>query len=616
VTENGSASASSSSFVIAPSSRVAIFLGVVLSLVARELVASGPVGGTAEERIAAIAKATPTATLIFEPNGQGGGSGVMISPEGEALTNFHVTSPCGSFMRCGMADGKLYDAVIVGIDPVGDLALIRVLKETPFPFSVLGDSQRVRVGDPCFAAGNPFLTATNLEPSVSWGIVSGVHRYQFPAGTLLEYGDCLQTDAAINPGNSGGALFDAKGDVIGIVGRCSFEKRQRINVGVGYAISSNQAENFLGVLRSGRIVDHATLGATAAADGSRVYVSNILDDSDAYRRGLRFGDQLVSLDNRGIKSPNDLTNILCTLPEGWRVPLVYRREGTKFETLVRLKGVHAPGELVKKMAGALPPSEDRQPKKPKKDKKEPKRADGPDEIEERELEKSVNKGGDFPPALQRMFEERKGMANDYFNRLGRERIARQLHDSIAAASSGKISVHGNPQVGWRIIGRVNGPVEAPVELQVGPHRAKLNVGEAFQGDFATAELFEQINRRSLAGMAAAVSIWRTIVQEGLGGVGEAVYFGSAPLRGQRPLHDCLQITLGEFAATLYVSPSTQRLEGIEVWGDADRDPVELYLIEGDDDSGKIEQMELVYGMDSVVKFRVDQFGLDEQGSLQ
>src|SRR5690606_32771496 len=133
-------------------------------------------------------------------------------------------------------------------------------------------------------------------PSISLGIVSGVSRYQYPAGTLLEYADCIQTDAAVNPGNSGGPLFDLSGQVIGINGRCSFEKRGRVNVGVGYAISANQIKHFMGVLRSGRLVDHATLGATVSTDETgKVLVSNILNSSDAYRRGLRYGDEIVRL---------------------------------------------------------------------------------------------------------------------------------------------------------------------------------------------------------------------------------------------------------------------------------------------------------------------------------
>ena len=211
-------------------------------------------------RVAAIAKATPTVLAIFVKGGQGGGSGVVISPDGYALTNFHVSREAGINMQCGMADGKMYDAVIVGVDPTGDLAMIKLLGREDFPAAEIADSDQVRAGDWCFTAGNPFLLATDFTPSIAWGVVSGVHRYQYPAGTLLEYADCLQVDAAINPGNSGGPLFNAQGQLIGINGRGSFEKRGRVNVGVGYAISSNQIKNFLGYLKSGRIVDHATLG--------------------------------------------------------------------------------------------------------------------------------------------------------------------------------------------------------------------------------------------------------------------------------------------------------------------------------------------------------------------
>ena len=103
-----------------------------------------------------------------------------------------------------------------GIERIGE----PMLNGQRLPFS-----EAVRVGDWCFAVGNPFLLATDFQPTVSYGIVSGVHRYQPPAGTLLEYADCIQTDAAINPGNSGGPLFNAAGDLIGVNGRGSFEKR-------------------------------------------------------------------------------------------------------------------------------------------------------------------------------------------------------------------------------------------------------------------------------------------------------------------------------------------------------------------------------------------------------
>ena len=141
------------------------------------------------------------------------------------------------------------------------MALIKLLGRDDF-YAKLEDSDQVRVGDWCFAVGNPLL-ATDFNPTVTYGIVSGVHRYQYPAGTPLEYADCIQTDASINPGNSGGP-YTTKTVLIGINGRGSFEKRGRVNVGVGYAISINQIKHR--GLHSGRILDHATLGATVSTD--------------------------------------------------------------------------------------------------------------------------------------------------------------------------------------------------------------------------------------------------------------------------------------------------------------------------------------------------------------
>ena len=179
-----------------------------------------------------------------------------------------------------------------------------------------------------------------------------MHRYQFPAGTILEYTDCIQVDAAINPGNSGGGLFDAVGRLIGINGRASFEKRGRVNVGAGYAISANQLRHFLGALRSGRICDHATLGATVstAVDG-HVVVADILESSDAWRRGLRYDDEIVSLAGRPVRTVNAFKNVLGVLPAGWQVPLVIRRDGRRQDLLVRLQAVHSPAKLAELAAG-------------------------------------------------------------------------------------------------------------------------------------------------------------------------------------------------------------------------------------------------------------------------
>ncbi|HBJ34296.1 MAG TPA: serine protease, partial [Planctomycetaceae bacterium] len=355
-------------------------------------------------RIEAVDRALPATVCIFVPGGGGGGSGVLISPDGYALTNFHVSSPAGSYMRCGLSDGRIYDAVIIGIDPVGDLALIRLLGRDDFPYVEIADSRKAQVGQWCMVIGNPFLLATNLQPTVTWGILSGVGRYQYPSGTLLEYADCLQTDASINPGNSGGPLFDDSGRLLGIVGRASFEKRGRVNVGVGYAISINQAMNFLGDLHSGRIVDHATLGATVATDpdgGARV--SNILDSSDAYRRGLRYGHTVVEIDGRSVNTANQVQNVLATLPPQWRVPLVYMDRGQRISTLVRLENLHTSDELLEKMAAALPPP----PPAPEPPREPEKQGDAPDQSDDENGGDGPKEGGPKLPDLKKLIPGRE-----------------------------------------------------------------------------------------------------------------------------------------------------------------------------------------------------------------
>src|SRR5262245_64666364 len=190
--------------------------------VAQELKLDPKVVEAEEKRVAVIEKVRPSVVAVFSAGGAGGGSGVLIDEEGYALTNFHVTAGSGNVMKCGLPDGVLYDGVLVGLDKVGDVALIKLLPKKPgqkFPFAVLGDSDKLRAGDWSLAMGNPFLLATDFTPTVTYGLISGVHRYQYPANTLLEYTDCIQIDTSINPGNSGGPLFNMKGELVGINGR-------------------------------------------------------------------------------------------------------------------------------------------------------------------------------------------------------------------------------------------------------------------------------------------------------------------------------------------------------------------------------------------------------------
>ncbi len=577
-----------------------------------------------QQRIEAISRAMPATVSVFVPGGAGGGSGVLISPDGYALTNFHVSSPAGAHMRCGLSDGNIYDAVIVGIDPVGDLALIRLLGRDDFPTATFADSRLAEPGDWCMAIGNPFLLSTNLQPSVSFGILSGVGRYQYPSGTLLEYGDCLQTDAAINPGNSGGPLFDANGDLLGIIGRASFEKRGRVNVGVGYAISIRQAENFLGYLHSGRIVDHATLGATVSSDPDRgVVVSNILESSDAYRRGLRYGTEILEIDGRPVETANEVQNVLATLPRDWRVKVTYRKDGETVRTLVRLAGVHRRDELLAKMAAALPPPPPRQtpPQRPDDGEQEP--GDG-----EREPEPNGESPGagnaaqeELPEEVRRHYVAREGFANYHVNLAHQNRfiaaLRAQAPDPIASGEGapdneeGADSDEATPRR-WQIEGVTDDDRELPVTIRLAPATLALSVGEDSIEVEGRSDLYTAVEEGSLAGILPPLDAWRRMLARGPQRFGETTYQGTVPLQGERPLRDCTSALDGDMEVRWLQHPSDGRVEVVEVFASGDTDPAELWLHRSDPDPALAPSgLELRYGTTSMLKVRVESWKVSD-----
>jgi len=514
-----------------------------------------------QQRIAVMERAAATTVAVFDGSGQGGGSGVVISPDGFALTNFHVTAACGAAMQCGMADGKVYDAVIVGIDPVGDVALIQLLGRDDFPHAPLGDSDRVVVGDWVFTSGNPFLLADDFQPSIAYGMVSGIHRYQYPAGTLLEYADCIQTDAAINPGNSGGPLFAADGQLIGINGRGSFEKRGRVNVGVGYAISINQIKRFLTHLKSGRIVDHATLGATVSTTGEgQVKVDEILDDSDAYRRGLRYGDQIVRFAGRAITTANRMKNALGVFPRSWLVPLTYRRDGRSFDTTVRLQGVHDQSQLYDLVQ--------KQEHKPT----EPPGGEHP-QPEDQDLPKAkpkllslLKKKTKLPEAVAQRFTARRGYANYWYN----EQKQRQLWKNYAGRKVlEKAGLH------WKIASN-------DVVIEIDGKQAKIHLPTAVSGARFTGDFTLQLSPPNSGGLLLTLHLWQRFLNKGLKKYGEVYYLGQLPSKHsssqqEQKLVDCLIGIYAGIETCFQFDTKTGELVGIVMLPRTGLDPCELQL---------------------------------------
>lgn len=287
------------------------------------------------ERTQAMARVEPAVCSVMLRGSPGGGSGVIFDPLGFVLTNFHVVGkPQVTEMLVGLPDGELYEATVLGIDPGSDLAvlLLNDASKRPWPFATLGDSDALLVGETVFAMGNPFLLATDFTPTVTWGIVSGTHRYQpGPGNRALVYPDCIQVDSPVNPGNSGGPLFNNRGEIVGINGRISVRDRGRVNTGVGFAIASNQIRNFLGDLMAGRHAEHGTLDLNAwfmraPHDRSRtgVFVQALFEDSKVADYGLALGDEITHFNGIPVRSANQLATLVGVLPTGAWVSLTYR----------------------------------------------------------------------------------------------------------------------------------------------------------------------------------------------------------------------------------------------------------------------------------------------------
>jgi len=555
-------------------------------------------------RIAVIEKVTPAVIAVMRKGGAGGGSGVIISPDGYALTNYHVTSAAGDQMDCGLPDGKLYDAVIVGIDPTGDVAVIKLRGRDDFPYAPMGDSDELEVGDWALAMGNPFMLATDFKPTVTFGIISGLHRYQYPGGRgLLEYPDCIQVDASINPGNSGGPTFNLKGEVIGINGRISFEKRTRVNSGFGYAISINQIKNFLHALKGGRVVDHATLGATVGTDEhGRVLVREILAESDAYRRGVRVDDEVASLAGRPVGTVNEFKNVLGTLPWNWRVPLIVHRGIDRVELLVRLSGQHGANwdfatQGRRRIRRVPVPPRNQKPKEGEKPGE--KKPDGGEKKDE-EKKPEEKKPAPTPAKKPGLIEKRRGFSNFVFNRKEQDRVL------AAYTTFYRKDMDALSPSPWTLRGRVGRvPFHAKLDLEAG----MLKIAET---DFVVA-------KEDLLGPAAddgiavlrSLMLWRSLLVKGKEAFKDAYYDGRAPT--PLGLCDVLVTTVGPIRVHWYFLPETGSLQLFEVRFERNTDPYEFLLgrYEGHDDILMPSVLLVRVGDDFIGKFAVAEYELSK-----
>jgi serine protease Do len=255
------------------------------------------------------------------------GSGFIVPPDGYVGTNFHVVRGASEIV-VRLPDHSEHQARLVGGDPKTDIALLKI-DATGLPTLPFGDSDRLQVGEPVMAVGNPF----GLEQTVTTGIVSAKERF-IGAGP---YDDFIQTDASINPGNSGGPLVDARGALIGI--NAAIFSQSGGSVGIGFAIPVNIAKEVLPQLRDKGRVTRGYLGVAVtpvSPDLRRelhlppergALVAEVVPRSPAATAGLAQGDVVTAFQNAPIQSPNELTRRVGGTPPGTKVTLTVARSG-------------------------------------------------------------------------------------------------------------------------------------------------------------------------------------------------------------------------------------------------------------------------------------------------
>ena len=263
------------------------------------------------------------------------GSGFIIDPAGYIVTNNHVIDNAAS-VQVKLDDDSEYKAIVIGTDPLTDLALLKIEAGRKLPAVSFGDSDKAEVGDWVMAVGNPF----GLGGTVTAGIISARGR-NIDAGP---YDDFLQVDASINKGNSGGPLFNLEGGVIGV--NTAIFSPNGGSVGIGFAIPSNLVAPVIAQIQETGQVERGWLGVqiqeltrdiagaigVEGTDGA--LVSEVIPDSPATKAGLKQGDVIRKVNGETVDGPRDLARLIARQPAGSAVELELWREGNSLSVKV------------------------------------------------------------------------------------------------------------------------------------------------------------------------------------------------------------------------------------------------------------------------------------------
>ena len=267
------------------------------------------------------------------------GTGVIADEAGLIVTNAHVIEGCAS-AEVTLYNNESYEALLVGVDAVSDLALLKI-DCSGLPAASFGDISSLSVGDPVAAIGNPL--SEEFRSTLTNGIISAIDRGMNYNGHTMSL---LQTNAAINEGNSGGALFNMYGQVVGITNMKMMSYFSSIE-GIGFAIPSSTVKAVVDQLaENGEVRGRPSIGITVGAIPQEavenyelpegLYISVVAENSDAAAQGIREGDILLAIDGQSVSTTEEVAAIRDTKGVGDSLRFTIWRQGETFEVDVRL----------------------------------------------------------------------------------------------------------------------------------------------------------------------------------------------------------------------------------------------------------------------------------------
>ena len=273
------------------------------------------------------------------------GSGVIVSPAGYILTNYHVIE-AASDIEVALADSRSFRARVVGADPESDLAVLQLTPKAgtdpaaaPLPAITFAPADSAQIGDVVLAIGNPF----GVGQTVTMGIVSALGRSHLGINTFENF---IQTDAAINPGNSGGALVDTAGNLLGI--NTAIYSQSGGSLGIGFAIPVSSARAIMEQIIQTGSVTRGWIGVEAQEiteelaeafglpDARGALIAGVLRGSPADAAGIRPGDILLAVGGKTVNDPQAMLESIAALKPGETVAFSMRRDNVTREQPVKI----------------------------------------------------------------------------------------------------------------------------------------------------------------------------------------------------------------------------------------------------------------------------------------